>query len=346
MSVEKSFYGKMPCGSEVYSYCITNTSGASAQIITKGATLDKLIVPDRNGVLADVLVGFDDLDGHVNRTDYQGVVVGQYANRIADGRFTVNGIEYNVTKNEKGITCLHGGGEYSNAVWDAEILSENSVKFIYFSQDLNEGFPGNVDVSVTYTFGDDNALHLSYSARTDKDTVINLTNHAYFNLAGAGSILGTQLRLNAQYYTPIDENSIPLGTLAPVAGTPFDFTQSKEIGRDINADDEQLKNGSGYDHNFCITDWDGSLRCAAVAFEPESGRVLQVLTTLPGVQLYTGNFLKGVIGKGGKPMNYRTGFCLETQYYPNTPNIPSFPSCLLKGNETYHSETVFCFSVK
>ncbi|NMP38220.1 MAG: galactose mutarotase [Clostridiales bacterium] len=346
MSVEKTFYGKMPCGKDVHSYSIKNSSGACAQIITKGATLDRLFVPDRAGKLTDILVGFDDLEGHVERTDYQGVVVGQYANRIAGGRFTLSGVEYNVTRNEKGITCLHGGGEYSGAVWDAEIISDNAVKFTYFSPDMNEGFPGNVDVSVTYTFTDDNALDIAYHAVSDRDTIINLTNHAYFNLAGHGSILGTQLRIAADYYTPIDENSIPLGKLASVSGTPFDFTVSKEIGRDINAEDSQLKNGAGYDHNFCINGFDGSLRPAAVAYEPASGRVMQVLTTLPGVQLYTGNFLKGVIGKGGKPMDYRTGFCLETQYYPNTPNVPDFPSCVLKKGAEYSSETVFCFSVK
>jgi aldose 1-epimerase len=294
-----------------------------------------------------VLVGHDTLDGHVNRSDYQGVVVGQYANRIKDGKFSIDGVEYNVTLNEKGITSLHGGGEYSSAVWSTEILGENAVKFTYFSPDGTEGFPGNVQVSVTYTLSDNDELELLYNAVSDKKTVINLTNHAYFNLNGTGSgdILNHALTINADRFTPIDEISIPTGELTPVDGTPFDFTSEKTIGRDIEADYIQLKNGLGYDHNFCIADYDGTLKTAAIAKGDKSGIVMTVKTDLPGIQLYTGNFFDGSIeGKNGIPMTKRCAFCLETQVFPDSPNHPEWPTCIYDANEVYETRTVFAFS--
>lgn len=347
MAVTKEIYGVMN-GENIHSFTIENRNGLKAQIIEKGATLDKLFIKDKSGKLLDVLVGHDTLEGHVERGDYQGVVVGQYANRIAGGRFTIDGVEYNVTKNEKGITCLHGGGEYSSAKWNGEIISDNAVKFSYFSKDGNEGFPGNVTVSVTYTFNDENSLILDYTAVSDKKTVINLTNHAYFNLNGvnSGDVLNHVVKINAERYTPIDETSIPTGELLSVKNTPFDFTSEKTIGKDINADHIQLKNGNGYDHNFCIKDANGELVNAASASGDKSGIKMEVKTTLPGIQFYTGNFLDGtVLGKENKPMTHRSAFCFETQVFPDSPNHPLWPKCIYDAGEEYKSQTVFTFSV-
>ena len=346
MAITKTLYGTLN-GKDVNAYIIENKNGTRVHLIEKGATLDKLFVKNNNGELIDVLVGHDTLDGHVNRSDYQGVVVGQYANRIKDGKFTIDGVEYNVTLNEKGITSLHGGGEYSSAVWNTEILGENAVKFTYFSPDGTEGFPGNVNVSVTYTLSDNDELELLYNGVSDKKTVINLTNHAYFNLNGTGSgdILNHSLTINADRFTPIDEISIPTGELAPVEGTPFDFTSEKTIGRDIEAEHIQLKNGLGYDHNFCIADYDGTLKTAAIAKGDKSGIVMTVKTDLPGIQLYTGNFFDGTIeGKNGIPMTKRCAFCLETQVFPDSPNHPEWPTCIYDANEVYETRTVFAFS--
>ncbi len=347
MSVSKFVYGEMN-GKDVLSFVIENANGNKAQIIEKGATLDKLFIKDKVGNLLDVLVGHDTLDGHINRSDYQGVVVGQYANRIKGGKFTIDGTEYNVTCNEKDITCLHGGGEYSSALWHGEEASSSSVKFTYHSPDGAEGFPGNVDITVTYTFDDNNRLIIDYSAVSDKKTVINLTNHAYFNLNGydSGDILSHTLQINADRYTPIDETSIPTGDLPAVVGTPFDFTSPKAIGRDIDADHPQIANGMGYDHNFCIADYDGSLKTIAVATGDKSGITMEVLTDLPGVQLYTGNFLDGtVIGKGSKPITKRSAFCLETQVYPDSPNHPEWHKCIYDAGEEYTTTTIFAFSI-
>ena len=347
MGIEKNIYGVMN-GESVFAFVITNSNNYKAQIIEKGATLDKLWVEDKNGAFIDILVGHDTLDGHINRSDYQGVIVGQYANRIGGGAFTIDGIEYNVTKNEKNITCLHGGGEYSSAHWVGNPTSENSVEFTYISPDGCEGFPGKVEVRVVYTLDNSNALTIDYYAVSDKKTVINLTNHAYFNLNGynSGDVLKHSLYINADRFTAIDKNSIPTGELIPVKGTPFDFTTEKLIGRDIDADYEQIKNGMGYDHNFCIADYDGSLKTIAVAKGNLSGVTMEVKSTEPGVQLYTGNFLDGsVIGKGGLPITKRSAFCLETQVYPDSPNHPEWPSCIYDAGEEYRSTTIFSFAV-
>lgn len=346
MAIEKNIYGVMN-GKDVYAFIITNANGTKAQIIEKGATLDKLLLADKNGEIIDILVGHDTLDGHINRSDYQGVVVGQYANRIKNGAFCIDGVEYNVTKNEKGITCLHGGGEYSSAHWKGEEAGSNSVCFSYTSPDGKEGFPGNVQLKVTYTLDDCDCLSIDYSAISDKKTVINLTNHAYFNLNGYnnGDVLNHLLQINADRFTAIDENSIPTGELPSVESTPFDFRKEKTIGKDIEEDFTQLKNGMGYDHNFCITDYDGTLKTIAIAKGDKSGIVMEVKSTEPGVQLYTGNFLDGsVIGKGQLPINKRSAFCLETQVYPDSPNHPEWPRCIYEANEEYKSKTVFCFS--
>ncbi len=346
MSVEKNIYGEMN-GKNVYAFTITNANGTKAQIIEKGATLDKFIIKDKNDKFIDILVGHDTLDGHINRSDYQGVVVGQYANRIKNGEFFIDGVKHSVTRNEKDITCLHGGGEYSSAHWDGNITSENAVEFSYTSPDGQDGFPGNVKVTVTYTLDDCDCLTINYHAISDKKTVINLTNHAYFNLNGydSGDILNHLLQINADRFTAIDENSIPTGELPEVKGTPFDFTTEKTIGKDIKADFLQLKNGMGYDHNFCIADYDGTLKTIAIAKGEQSGITMTVKSTEPGVQLYTGNFLNGsVIGKGNLPITKRSAFCLETQVYPDSPNHPEWPKCVYDAGEEYKSTTVFCFS--
>ncbi len=348
MSIKKFLYGNLN-GSDVNAFVIENKNGCKAQIIEKGATLEKLFVKDKNGELIDVLSGHDTLDGHVNRSDYQGVIVGQYANRIKGGKFSIDGVEYQVTCNEKGVTCLHGGGEYSSAVWCGKEFGENAVEFTYTSPDGKEGFPGNVQVKVVYTLSDCDELSIEYLAVSDKKTVINLTNHAYFNLNGYnnGDILNHTLQINADLFTAIDEMSIPTGELVPVCGTPFDFTSAKKIGANIDADYEQIKNGMGYDHNFCIADYDGSLKSIAFAQGDISGIKMEVKTDLPGVQLYTGNFLDGtIIGKGELPLNKRSAFCLETQVFPDSPNHPEWPNCIYDNGEEYKTTTVFAFSVK
>ncbi|MBR2869051.1 MAG: galactose mutarotase [Clostridia bacterium] len=342
--IVKNSFGITAKGEAVDIYTIRNSSETAVDIITYGATVNSIYVADKNGVFADVLSGFDTVEGHEKFSDYQGMTVGRYANRLAGGKFSIDGIEYDVVKNEKDVTCLHGGGELSNAVWKAFIVDDNAVEMNYTSPDGAMGFPGKVDFKVTFTLHEDNALKIEYSAISDKKTVINMTNHAYFNLAGKGDILAHELMINADSYTPIDEYSIPTGEIRSVEGTPFDFRVAKPIGKDIGAEDDQLAIGKGYDHNFCLNDGDGPI---ATAYDPESGRFMEVFTDLCGVQLYTGNFLDGTkIGKKGNPLIKNAGFCLETQYYPNTPNMPEFPQCTFNAGEKFTSCTVFRFSVK
>lgn len=342
--IVKNFFGTTADGKQVDSFKITNSSGISATILTYGATINEFFAPDRNGELADVLVGFDSVEGHEKYSDYEGMTVGRYANRLENGEFSIDGVKYQAVKNENGITCLHGGSELSTAVWNALIVDDNSLEMTYHSPDGAMGFPGNVDFKVTFTLFEDNSLKLDYYAVSDKKTILNLTNHAYFNLAGGGDILGHELMINADAYTPTDERSIPTGEIRPVDSTAFDFRQAKPIGRDIGNDDPQLVMCKGYDHNFCLNDGDGP---AITAYEPTSGRFLEVFTDLCGVQLYTGNFLDGTKpGKHGKPLIKHAGFCLETQFYPNTPNIPEFPQCTYEAGEPFKSTTVFRFSAK
>lgn len=343
MSVTKTLYDTMPDSRPVFLYTIENNNGVTAGIITRGATLDSFCCPDKDGINGDIIAGFDNILGHINSGTFTGEVIGQYANRIGGGKFTLGGKEYAVTKNEKGITCLHGGAEYSSALWNAIIVDDNAVEFSYKSPDGQEGFPGNVDVKVTYILTDKNELELHYEAVSDKDTIINLTNHAYFNLGttASGDILDTELMLNCDFFTPTDENSIPTGEIRPVEGTAFDFRTPKKIGRDINADDVQLQMAGGYDHNFCINGESGTLRLAARAKDEKSGRQLEVYTDLPGVQFYTGNFMNGETGKNGIGLDKHYGFCLETQFYPDSPNRPQFPSCELKAGEKFKTLTVF-----
>ena len=342
--IVKNIFGTTKNGETVDVYTLRNSNETAVDIITYGATVNSIYVADKNGVFADVLSGFDTIEGHENYSDYQGMTVGRYANRIAGGKFSIDGVEYNVEKNEKGITCLHGGAELSTAIWKAVIVDDNSIEMSYTSPDGAMGFPGKVDFKVTFTLHEDNALKIEYFAVSDKKTVINMTNHAYFNLAGKGDILGHELMINADAYTPIDADSIPTGEIRPVEGTAFDFREFKAIGKDIGADDEQLVLARGYDHNFCLNEGDGP---AAAAYDPESGRMLEVFTDLCGVQLYTGNFLDGTNeGKKGEKLIQHAGFCLETQFYPNTPNVPEFPQCTVDAGDKCKTCSVFRFSVK
>lgn len=348
MAITKSLYGELN-GVKVHTFTLENKNGMKAEIIEKGATLEKLFVKDKNGKFIDVLSGHDTLEGHTERSDYQGVVVGQYANRIKGGKFSIDGTEYTLTKNDNGITCLHGGGEYSSAVWEGTKTSDKALTFTYFSKDGADGFPGNVKASVTYELTDNDELILTYNAVSDKKTVINLTNHAYFNLNGfdCGDILNHDLQINADYFTPIDETSIPLKMAESVENTPFDFRNTKKIGKDINNTDcIQIKNGNGYDHNFILNNFDGTLKTCAVAKGDKSGIKMEVKTTLPGVQFYTGNFLDGtILGKEEKPLTKRCSFCLETQVFPDSPNHQDWCKCVYDKNEVYKSQTVFAFSL-
>lgn len=345
MAVTVCDFGVLADGRKIEKYTIENKNGVRVSVITYGATLTNIFVPDKNNNFADVLVGFDDIEGFVSRSDYQGVTVGPYANRIGNAAFSIDGVEYKLAANEKGVTCLHSNGEFNTAVWDADIIDDNSVAFSYASPDGLNGFPGNLDVRVEFILTEKNELKLEYYAVSDKKTVINLTNHAYFNLGGydSGTILDHEISVNASYYTPVDEYSIPTGEIANVDGTVFDLRKPVRIGAGIDDECDQIRYTGGYDHNFCIDGYDMTLQKAAEVIDPVSGRGMRVYTTLPGVQFYAGNFLEGKTGKDSKPINKRTGFCLETQFYPDTPNKPMFPQCTYEAGEVFTSETVFEF---
>ena len=344
MSVTKTLFDLMPDGSEVYLYTIENNNGVSAGIITRGATLQSFNCPDKDGKTGDIIMGFDKVADHIKSGTYTGNIIGQYANRICGGKFSVGSKEYQVTQNEKGKTRLHGGGEFNSALWKAIIVDDDAVEFSYTSPDGTEGFPGNLDVKVTYVLTDRNELEIHYNAVTDTDTIINMTNHASFNLGTIenGDVLDHELQLFCDHFTPTDADSIPTGEIRNVKGTAFDFTEPKKIGKDIKADDEQLIMCRGYDHNFCVNGEIGKLRPVAKVTDAKSGRKLEVFSDLPGVQLYTGNFIDGTeTGKGGIVLNQHYGFCLETQYYPDTPNQPAFPQCTFKKGEAFKSLTIF-----
>jgi len=344
--VKVSDFGKTADGVAVQEYTLTNSEGVIVKLISRGATLTEWHVPDKNGTMADVVFGFDDVAGYESKSNgYFGATAGRVANRIAGGKFKIDNKEYQLPKND-GPNTLHGGVKRSldKVVWDGkpfENAKGQGVEFTYVSPDGEEGFPGKLTTQVTYTLTDKNELKIDYEATTDKATPINLTNHAYFNLSGAGAptILDHELMLAADHYTPIDETLIPTGEIAPVAGTPFDFRQFHTIGERV----EQLndKPGKGYDHNFVLNNQDGDLALAATVREPKSGRVLKVFTTEPGVQFYGGNFLDGAKGKDGKSYAHRSGFCLETQHYPDSVNQPKFPNAVLRPGETYRQTCVY-----
>ncbi|MCU7547920.1 galactose mutarotase [Chitinophagaceae bacterium LB-8] len=320
-----------------------------AAVTNYGAKLVSLAAPDKEGNRLDVNIGFSDLDQYFNVKDaYYGATVGRYANRIAFGKFSLNGKEYTLATNN-GPNHLHGGIKgFDDVVWDAEQKDEATVVFNYLSKDGEEGYPGNLQIKVTYHLTDQNELQLHFEAETDQTTIINLTNHAYFNLNGQGSgtILNHLLQINADHYTPIDETSIPFGTIESVEGTPFDFRQPTVIGARINNEHEQLKNGSGYDHNFALNQENGGLTFAAAAIGDKSGIKLEVFTTEPGIQLYTGNFMPGKNKfPNGATDDKRTAFCLETQHFPDSPNKPNFPTTTLNPGEKFDSQTIFRLTV-
>jgi aldose 1-epimerase len=342
----------MPDGRAVEVFTLTNANGMRVRVIDYGGIIVSLEVPDRDGQVADVALGYDALEEYLEETPYFGAIIGRYGNRIAGGSFTLEGKTYTLAVNN-GPNHLHGGlVGFDKVVWDAEPFENATgagVIFTYKSADGEEGYPGNLTSRVTYTLTDENELIFDYHATTDKATPINLTQHTYFNLAGDGSgnILGHELTLNAQSFTPVDATLIPTGDLVPVAGTPFDFTTGKLIGAEIDADDEQLRYGGGYDHNFVIDRSQSGRVHAARVYEPTTGRVMDVHTTEPGVQFYTGNFLDGSItGKSGHVYEHRHGFCLETQHYPDSPNQPEFPSTILRPGEEYSSQTIYTFGVR
>ena len=347
--MQKQSFGKTEDGQPVDLYILTNKNGMEAAITNYGGTVVSLKVADRNGKFEDVVLGYDNLDGYATGKAYIGATVGRYANRIAHATFTLDGTTYTLAKND-GDNHLHGG--FNKRVWTAKDVSSiagQALELTYLSKNREEGFPGNLPVKVVYTLTDQNELKIDYSATTDKDTVLNLTNHAYFDLAGQGNgdILQQQIMIKADRFTPIDATSIPTGELRSVKGTPFDFTNSTAIGARIDQDDQQLKLGRGYDHNFVLNgDTMRALFLAAQAYDPHSGRVLEVSTTEPGIQLYTGNFLDGIHGKDGKVYNRRYAFCLETQHFPDSPNHPNFPSAELKPGQHFQSTTVYKFSTK
>ena len=347
--MQKQSFGKTDDGQPVDLYILTNQHGMEAAITNYGGTVVTLKVPDRNGKIDDVVLGYDKLDDYAAGKAYFGAIVGRYANRIAHAKFTLDGTTYTLPKND-GDNHLHGG--FNKRVWTAKDVSSSNgqaLELTYLSKDGEEGFPGNLSVKVVYTLTNQNELKIDYSATTDKDTVLNLTNHCYFNLAGQGNgdILQHQLMIRADRFTPVDANLIPTGELRSVKGTPFDFTTATVIGARIDQDDQQLKLGRGYDHNWVLNSGTaGSLSLAAQAYEPHSGRVLEVSTTQPGLQFYTGNFLDGIRGKQGKVYNRRYAFCLETQHFPDSPNHPGFPSTVLKPGQHFLSTTVYKFSTR
>jgi aldose 1-epimerase len=354
-NIRKQPFGKTASGDQIDLYSLTNKKGMEVSVTNFGATVVTLRVPDRSGKAADVVLGFDNLEGYENGKSYFGATVGRYANRIGGGQFSIGGKTYTLPKNN-GNNSLHGGiVGFNKKVWKArEIASKDgeSLELSYLSVDGEEGFPGNLSVKVVFTVpAERNELKIDYSASTDKDTVLNLSNHSYFNLAGEGNgdILDHVLTLHAKQFTPVDQTLIPTGELRDVAGTPMDFTSANVIGKRIDSDYEQLVFGKGYDHNWVLARSDGGngAALAAEAYDPKSGRRLEVLTTEPGVQFYSGNFLDGSAkGKGNKVYGRRAAFCLETQHFPDSPNHPNFPSTLLKPGSVFHSETVFRFSAK
>jgi aldose 1-epimerase len=351
--MEKKAFGTTPDGKAVDLYTLTNKNGMQVTITNYGGAVVSLLVADKSGKLGDVVLGYDTLDGYVTDKNFFGALIGRYGNRIGHAEFKIDGTAYTLAKNN-GENSLHGGLKgFNKALWDAKDVSkdgEPSLELKYVSKDGEEGFPGNLSVTVIYTLTNKNELKIDYSATTDKKTVVNLTNHSYFNLSGPGSgdILKDVLRVNADKFTPVDAGLISTGELKSVEGTPFDFRNPTEIGARIEADDEQIKLGKGYDHNFVLNkEKPNGLSFAVRVEDPASGRVMEVWTTEPGVQFYTSNFLDGSVhGKGGIEYGRRTALCLETQHFPDSPNKPSFPSVLLSPGQKYHTTTVYKFSTK
>jgi aldose 1-epimerase len=352
-AMKKEMFGTTSDGIPVYVYTLQNVHKMQARVTNYGGILVSLLVPDKTGQLDDVVLGYDSLATYEkNNNPYFGALIGRYGNRIGKGKFTLNGKEYTLALNN-GPNHLHGGLKgFDKVVWtvsEKESSPERSIVLTYLSKDGEEGYPGNLSVKVVYTLTDNDELKIEYSATTDKPTVLNLTHHSYFNLEGAGrgSILAHELMIDADTFAPVDSTLIPTGELRPVRGTPFDFRKATTIGARISGDNEQLRYGKGYDHNFVLNRKGKGLGLAARVYESTTGRAMDVLTTEPGVQFYSGNFLDGKnIGKGGISYDHRYGFCLETQHFPDSPNKPKFPTTVLKPGEKFSSTTVYKFYVK
>jgi aldose 1-epimerase len=342
MDIQRQAFGRTPDGAEVEIYALSNDKGLRARVMTYGATLVSLEVPDRTGKMGDIVLGYDALGGYLKSSPYFGSIVGRYGNRIAKGMFTLDGTTHRLATNN-GENHLHGGIKgFDKVVWRAEPIRENGavgVKLRYFSRDGEEGYPGNLAVTVVYTLTNDDVLKISYEATTDRATPVNLTHHSYFNLAGEGDVLGHVLTVDAEAYTPVDAGLIPTGEIRPVHGSPFDFTSPHTIGERI------ARVEGGYDHNFVLRSGGGKAALVARVVEPASGRIMEISTTEPGLQFYSGNFLDGTVtGKGGKVYQKHAGFCLETQHFPDSPNKPHFPSTILRPGESYKSLTIHKFS--
>lgn len=352
-SIHMQPFGKTPDGREVSLYTLTNRSGMQVSITNYGGTLTSIKVMDRHKKFGDVVLGFDSLESYTAKTNtsYFGAIIGRYANRIAHGSFTLGGHEYHIPTNENGNT-LHGGIKgFDKRVWEVKDTSTSkgpAIELHYLSPDGEEGFPGNLSVTVRYSVTDQNDLRIDYTATTDKDTVLNLTNHSYFNLSGPGSgeILKHKLTLVADRFTPINSSLIPTGAIENVAGTPLDFRKATAVGDRINANNEQLKFAKGYDHNFVLNHSGSSPELAARVEDPDSGRVMEVFTNQPGIQFYSGNFLNGTVRGIGGVYKYRSALCLETQHFPDSPHHPNFPSTVLHPGEEFHSTTIYRFSTE
>lgn len=353
-------WGTLANGTTAHLFTLTNANGMSAQISDYGGIVVSLTAPDRHGRYADVVLGFKKLEDYVTKSPYFGCICGRVGNRIAHGRFTLDGTTHTLVTNNSpgGIPChLHGGTVgFDKIIWQAETVEQNGnqgLRLRHVSPHGDEGYPGTLDVTVTYWLTADDALRIDYVATTDRATPVNLTNHSYFNLKGEGhgTVMNHVMQLHAPHFTPTDAGLIPTGELRPVAGTPFDFTTPTAIGERIDAPDDQLRHGRGYDHNFVLANHSGTIALAAVVSEPTSGRIMETWTTEPGVQCYTGNWMpspadsadKQLVGKSGKPYHARDGFCLETQHFPDSPNQPSFPSIILRPGQVYRSTTIYRF---
>jgi aldose 1-epimerase len=350
-TISKEVFGTLPDGQNADLYTLTNANGMTVNITNYGGIITKLTAPDKNGEWADVVLGFDSLQPYLNGHPFFGALVGRYGNRIAKGKFKLNGTEYNLAINN-GPNSLHGGNKgFDKVIWKATEMKEDSTVGLaleYTSKDMEEGYPGNLTVKVVYTLANDNSLKIEYTATTDKETVINLTNHSYFNLSGLkNDILGHEVSILSDSIVPVDTDLIPTGKLRAVEGTPFDFRKPTVIGDGINkTEDEQIKNGGGYDHCWVIKRTENGLIPFATVKDPESGRFMEVFTTEPAVQFYSGNFLDGSLKGKNATFSKRFGLCLETEHYPDSPNQPQFPSTALKPGETYRSTTMYKFSAK
>lgn len=352
LPILKSVFGTTKAGASVEQYTLKNANGVEMNVITYGGRITSLKVPNKKGTLENVVLGFDNFEDYEKDNPFFGALIGRYGNRIAKGKFNLEGNEYTLVTND-GSNHLHGGDEgYDRVIWTAEPIEgtdNSSLKLTYLSKDGEEGYPGNLNITVVYTLTKENAVEVTYEAITDKTTVVNLTQHAYFNLTGDFSedILNHNIAINADAYLPVDATLIPTNEIRKVVGTPFDFNKGKKIGKEINEDSEQLKLGKGYDHCWVLNGEKGDLRFVASAYEETSGRFMEILSEEPGIQFYTGNFLDGTLPMpNGGTYAYRTGFCLETQHFPDSPNQNNFPSVILKPEDMYKTKTIFKFSVK